>query len=241
MKQRNKTKTDKSYKNGKIKSNVDEKVTQTTSNKVSDKCSETSYKTESDPCVIKEATEKTDVNRAVPEVPENNNKTETNNTWHHGVCKWFNSTKGWGFINIKEVDNAKDEEAPGGDIFVYQSAIKKEGFRSLVAGEEVQFTVIKRAKGWEAKEVRTVESEAKMKARRGKKMRCFNCGNITRHLAADCPKPPLPKRCHNCKVKQFKARISNVRTRRIYIYGSHLGPWALISGPITSNQTLNKL
>ena len=173
------------------------------SEKVIDKCSETSYKAESGPCLIKEATEKTEVNRAVPEDPENNNKTETNSKWHHGVCKWFNSTKGWGFINIiKEADNSKDDEAaPSGDIFVYQSAIKKDGFRSLVAGQEVQFTVIRRAKGWEAREVRLVQGEAKTSAqRRNKKMRCFNCGNITRHLAAECPKPPLPKRCHNCKV-----------------------------------------
>ena len=201
MKQRNKT----SYKNGKIISN--EKVTQTSvSDKVIDKCSETSYKAESAPCLIKEATEKADVNRAVPEDPENNNKTETNSKWHHGVCKWFNSTKGWGFINIiKDADNSKDDEAaPSGDIFVYQSAIKKDGFRSLVAGQEVQFTVTRRAKGWEAREVRLVEGDTKTGAqRRNKKMRCFNCGNITRHQAAECPKPPLPKRCHNCKVIQM--------------------------------------
>ena len=200
MKQRNKTRA--SYKNGKIKS----KDTPPVSDKVIDKCSEPSYKPESEPCVIKEATEKTDVNRTVPEDSENNNKTETDSKWHHGVCKWFNSTKGWGFINIiKEPDNSKDKDDeaahPSGDIFVYQSAIKKEGFRSLVAGQEVQFTVIRRDKGWEAREVRQVEGDAKTSAqRRSKKVRCFNCGNIARHRAAECPKPPLPKRCHNCKV-----------------------------------------
>ena len=33
------------------------------------------------------------------------------------------------------------------------------------------------------------------------KVRCFNCGNVARHLAAECPHPPLPKRCHHCKVE----------------------------------------
>ena len=37
-----------------------------------------------------------------------------------------------------------DYEAPSGDIFVYQSAIRKAGFRSLVAGEEVEVTVVRR-------------------------------------------------------------------------------------------------
>ena len=30
--------------------------------------------------------------------------------------------------------------------------------------------------------------------------RCFNCGDVSRHLASACPHPPLPKRCHHCKV-----------------------------------------
>ena len=34
-------------------------------------------------------------------------------------------------------------------------------------------------------------------------LRCFNCGDVSRHLASACPHPPLPKRCHHCKVRQL--------------------------------------
>ena len=77
----------------------------------------------------------------------NNNKTEASNlTWYTGTCKWFNNTKGWGFVNItaaEDVANSGEGEdgLPSGDIFVHQASIKKEGFRSLSPGEEVQFQV----------------------------------------------------------------------------------------------------
>eukprot|EP00568_Trieres_chinensis_P003077 CAMPEP_0183291564 /NCGR_PEP_ID=MMETSP0160_2-20130417/933_1 /TAXON_ID=2839 ORGANISM="Odontella Sinensis, Strain Grunow 1884" /NCGR_SAMPLE_ID=MMETSP0160_2 /ASSEMBLY_ACC=CAM_ASM_000250 /LENGTH=129 /DNA_ID=CAMNT_0025452387 /DNA_START=213 /DNA_END=602 /DNA_ORIENTATION=+ len=47
-----------------------------------------------------------------------------------GVVKWFNTEKGFGFI-------VPDEG--GSDIFVHQTAIKKDGFRSLADGEPVQY------------------------------------------------------------------------------------------------------
>ena len=88
--------------------------------------------------------------------------------WHTGVCKWFNPSKGWGFINVTEIqvesgelseadkpkvceteseastvekkldgqekiekqdENQLEKGLPGGDIFVHQSTIQKEGFR----------------------------------------------------------------------------------------------------------------
>eukprot|EP01134_Creolimax_fragrantissima_P004976 CFRG4976T1 len=49
-----------------------------------------------------------------------------------GVCKWFNSTKGYGFIT-------PDDGSP--DVFVHQSSIKSSGFRSLGEGERVEFSV----------------------------------------------------------------------------------------------------
>ncbi len=50
-----------------------------------------------------------------------------------GTVKWFNSTKGFGFI---EVEN-------GDDVFVHYSEIKATGFRTLEEGQRVEFTVVK--------------------------------------------------------------------------------------------------
>jgi len=47
-----------------------------------------------------------------------------------GVCKWFNVKKGYGFIT---------PDKGGDDLFVHQSAIHAEGFRSLQEGEKVEF------------------------------------------------------------------------------------------------------
>ena len=50
-----------------------------------------------------------------------------------GTVKWFNSQKGFGFIT---------PEAGGEDLFVHQSAILAEGFRTLTENEKVSFTVV---------------------------------------------------------------------------------------------------
>ncbi|GAQ79634.1 hypothetical protein KFL_000340370, partial [Klebsormidium nitens] len=49
-----------------------------------------------------------------------------------GTCKWFNSTKGYGYITP---DDGSD------DLFVHQTSIHADGFRSLKEGEPVEFTV----------------------------------------------------------------------------------------------------
>ena len=46
-----------------------------------------------------------------------------------GTVKWFNDSKGYGFI----------EQAEGNDLFVHFSAILSDGFRTLEEGEEVEF------------------------------------------------------------------------------------------------------
>lgn len=55
---------------------------------------------------------------------------------HKGVTKWFNATKGYGFVTpIVEGDEQPEE------IFVHQSSIQAEGFRSLREGEEVEYEI----------------------------------------------------------------------------------------------------
>ncbi len=61
-----------------------------------------------------------------------------------GTVKWFNATKGFGFL-------AYDEGAE--DVFVHFSAIKSEGFKTLDEGQDVEFTIKKGDKGLQASDV----------------------------------------------------------------------------------------
>ena len=60
-----------------------------------------------------------------------------------GTIKWFNSTKGFGFI-------ARED---GPDVFVHYSAIKGTGYRSLDEGQRVEFTLEQGPKGLQASNV----------------------------------------------------------------------------------------
>lgn len=60
-----------------------------------------------------------------------------------GSVKWFNGTKGFGFI----------ERDAGGDIFVHYSAILGEGYRELFEGQRVEYVVTEGPKGPQAQEV----------------------------------------------------------------------------------------
>jgi CspA family cold shock protein len=60
-----------------------------------------------------------------------------------GVVKWFNSQKGYGFI----------ERDGGPDVFVHYSAIVGSGYRNLVEGERVEFSIADGPKGPQASEV----------------------------------------------------------------------------------------
>jgi len=60
-----------------------------------------------------------------------------------GTVKWFNGTKGFGFI----------EQDSGGDIFVHYSAITGDGYRNLEDGQRVEFTVTEGPKGPQAQDV----------------------------------------------------------------------------------------
>jgi CspA family cold shock protein len=64
-----------------------------------------------------------------------------------GTVKWFNATKGFGFIT---------PEAGGEDVFVHQSEIQMQGFRDLAEGQRVEFEVTQGQKGPQASGVRAI-------------------------------------------------------------------------------------
>jgi CspA family cold shock protein len=63
-----------------------------------------------------------------------------------GKVKWFNESKGFGFI----------EQDGGDDVFVHYSEIQSSGFKSLVEGDEVEFEVTQGPKGLQASNVTKV-------------------------------------------------------------------------------------
>ena len=60
-----------------------------------------------------------------------------------GTVKWFNGSKGYGFI----------QRAEGEDIFVHFNAIVGDGYRNLEEGQRVEFTVAQGQKGLQAENV----------------------------------------------------------------------------------------
>ena len=60
-----------------------------------------------------------------------------------GTVKWFNSSKGFGFI----------EREQGDDVFVHYSSILSDGYRELYEGQRVEFNVTQGAKGPQAESV----------------------------------------------------------------------------------------
>jgi CspA family cold shock protein len=64
-----------------------------------------------------------------------------------GTVKWFNASKGYGFI----------ERQGGPDVFVHFSAIQSDGFRSLQEGQRVEFSIEQGPKGLQAIDVNVLE------------------------------------------------------------------------------------
>ncbi len=63
-----------------------------------------------------------------------------------GTVKWFNDSKGFGFI----------EQENGPDVFVHFSAIQGDGFKSLSEGQKVEFTIVDGQKGPQAENITAV-------------------------------------------------------------------------------------
>lgn len=64
-----------------------------------------------------------------------------------GTVKWFNGTKGYGFI----------QQPNGPDVFVHYSAIRGQGFRNLAEGQAVEFEIEMSPKGPQAVDVIAVQ------------------------------------------------------------------------------------
>src|ERR1700737_3675751 len=73
-------------------------------------------------------------------------KIETGNTMEQGTVKWFNASKGFGFI----------KRMSGEDVFVHFSAIVADGYKSLNDGQAVEFEVTKGPKGLQAANVKSL-------------------------------------------------------------------------------------
>ncbi len=63
-----------------------------------------------------------------------------------GTVKWFNETKGFGFI----------QQESGPDVFAHYSAIASEGFKTLAEGQQVEFTVTNGQKGPQAESITAI-------------------------------------------------------------------------------------
>ncbi len=61
-----------------------------------------------------------------------------------GTVKWFNDTKGFGFIKRED----------GDDVFVHHTAIEGDGYKTLTEGQRVEFEIVEGPKGPQAANVR---------------------------------------------------------------------------------------
>ena len=65
-----------------------------------------------------------------------------------GTVKWFNNTKGYGFIS----------QPTGADVFVHYSSIQEKGYRTLREGEQVECDIVEGQKGPAAENVSVIGS-----------------------------------------------------------------------------------
>lgn len=67
-----------------------------------------------------------------------------------GKVKWFNNAKGYGFILPEE---------GGEDLFVHYSSVEMEGYKTLKAGQTVEYETVKSPKGFHAVNIRALDEE----------------------------------------------------------------------------------
>ncbi len=68
-----------------------------------------------------------------------------------GKVKWFNNAKGYGFVIA---------EAGGEDLFVHYTSIQMDGYKTLKAGQDVEFDIEHGPKGLHAVNIRSFESDS---------------------------------------------------------------------------------
>jgi cold shock protein len=81
--------------------------------------------------------------RGADQEKQNNSNVEVVEVKEQGTVKWFNASKGYGFI----------QRQTGEDVFVHFSAIQMDGYKSLNEGQAVEFEVKKGPKGLQAENV----------------------------------------------------------------------------------------
>ena len=74
-----------------------------------------------------------------------------------GKVKWFNNAKGYGFIN---------EDGKTDDLFAHYSAIQMDGYKTLKAGQSVNFEIIQGPKGLHAVNISDARNDVAIEAQR---------------------------------------------------------------------------
>ncbi|KAI6182946.1 Cold-shock DNA-binding domain-containing protein [Aphelenchoides bicaudatus] len=131
-----------------------------------------------------------------------------------GRCRWFNVMKGFGFID----PHFEEAKSNNDDVFVHQSALQMEGFRSLDENEEVEFVVSLGRNGLEAAEVQGIDGATLRghsirpmgRKNRERLIRCFKCGKLGHHQASRCKVEIAPKACYQCHSTEHQ--VSNCPT-----------------------------
>jgi CspA family cold shock protein len=79
-----------------------------------------------------------------------------------GRVKWFNNSKGYGFIlaDAQAADDGSAVDVAGEDLFVHYSSVQMEGYRTLKAGEAVEFDLLRADRGFHAVNVRKAAVDA---------------------------------------------------------------------------------